>query len=514
MKIDIDKELLSSELKGSFLRFTQFFYPLLYSREYIIPNPNGREPHVITIAKALTRAARLEVPNNRLWISVPPGHGKSTSLVFWVAWTMAQNPDSKYLYISYSSSLASKHTETIKRIIQLPHYKYLFDVSIRHDSRGKEFFQTTQGGAVAAFGSTGSIVGTDAGLPGLDRLSGALILDDLHKIDEAHSETMRNAVITNYRETIQQRTRGINVPIIGIGQRVHEQDVAAYLLSGNDGYDWEHVILPAIDDAGNALYPEAFPIEMLRKKQEFDPYVFASQFQQNPIPAGGALFKPEWFVHLDEEPNIIYSFITADTAETDKSYNDATVFSFFGLYEIESFGIKSGQYGLHWIDCLETRIEPKDLKSTFLDFFQECMRYKKPPQLVAIEKKSTGGTLLSLIDEIRTVKLVDIPRTRQQGNKTKRFLDAQPYVAERKVSFPKNGRHVKMCVEHMSKITANETHRWDDIADTLTDGVRIALIEKNLVNATIEKTDYNELAKNLSISHNTIERMKRAAYKM
>ena len=42
---------------------------------------------------------------------------------------------------------------------------------------------------------------------------------------------------------------------------------------------------------------------------------------------------------MEEEPNVLYSFITADTAETSKSYNDATVFSFWGIYEIESYGV-------------------------------------------------------------------------------------------------------------------------------------------------------------------------------
>ncbi len=489
MTIDIEKERLSAELKGSLLRFCQYFYPLLFSRQFIIPEPPGREPHVITISKALTKAARLELPNHRLWISVPPGHGKSTMLVMWTAWTLAQYPDSKYLYISYSVSLASKHTETIKRLIQLPHYKYLFDVEIRHDARGKEFFQTKQGGAIAAFGSMGSIVGTDAGLPGLDRFSGALILDDLHKIDEAHSDTMRNDVITNYRETIQQRTRGINVPIVGIGQRVHEEDVAAYLLAGNDGYAWEHVVLKAIDSSGNPLYPEAFPLEMLRKKQEFDPYVFASQFQQDPIPAGGALFKPHWFSILAEEPKMLATFITADTAETSSSYNDATAFSFWGLYEIESMGQKTGQMGLHWIDAVEIRVEPKDLQEEFMSFYGDCMLHPVKPLIAAIEKKSTGVTLVSTLQNMRGLQIREVKRTKASGSKTTRFLEMQPIIAAKLVSFTEGARHKDMCVNHMSKITSNDTHKHDDLCDNAYDAIKIALIDKTLTFNTKQNSD-------------------------
>jgi len=507
-----EKEILASELRGSLLDYTCYFYPILTGRKFIVSQPIGRESHHITICRSLTQAARLEIPNHRLLINVSPGSGKSTLLAMWISWTLAQWPDSRYLYISYSKVLAAKHTETIKRIMQLAHYNYLFDVRIRHDSKAREYFQTTAGGAVAAFGSGGAITGQDAGLPALDRFTGAVIIDDAHKPDEVHSDTIRQSVIDNYRETIQQRARGIKVPYIFIGQRLHEDDLASYLIEGKDGYDWHKVILKSIDEAGNALYPEVDTLEKLRKKQETDPYVFSSQYQQDPIPAGGALFKPEWFVMLTEEPQVIFSFITADTAETSKSYNDATVFSFWGLYEIESFGIKTGQYGLHWIDTLECRIEPKDLKPTFLDFWQQCMRYKVPPQMAAIEKKSTGGTLLSLLDEIRTVKLMDIPRTRAQGDKTKRFLDVQPYIAERRISFPDNGRHVKMCLEHMSKITANETHRWDDIADTAADAIRIALIDKTIVYSQLHASDYKKIAQNLSINQNQINRLRRNAY--
>jgi predicted phage terminase large subunit-like protein len=510
--INADKEQLASELRSSLLEFIIFFYPLLTGRKFIISQPVGRESHHITICRALTQGARLEIPNHRLMINVSPGSGKSTMLAMFVAWTLAKYPDSRYLYISYSKVLAAKHTETIKRILQLPHYQYLFDVSIRHDSRAREYFQTISGGAIAAFGSGGAITGQDAGLPGLPRFSGAVIIDDAHKPDEVHSDTIRLSVIDNYRETIQQRCRGINVPIIYVGQRLHEDDLCAYLIAGKDGYDWHKVIIKSLDDAGNAMYPEAQPLEMLLKKQQFDPYVFASQYQQDPIPAGGALFKPEWFVMLDDEPEIVYTFITADTAETAKSYNDATVFSFWGIYEIVSYGHKTGQYGLHWLDTIETRIEPKDLKPTFLDFWAECMRYPVKPQMVAIEKKSTGGTLLSLIDEIRPVRLLDIPRTRAQGNKTKRFLDIQPYIAEGRLSFPAFGRHVKLCMDHMAKITANETHRWDDIADTCADAIRLALIDKALINSNINVTNYTELAKNITQHTNYVERLRRKSY--
>ena len=143
-------------------------------------------------------------------------------------------------------------------------------------------------------------------------------------------------------------------------------------------------------------------------------------------------------------------------------------------------GRKTGEYGLHWIDCMEIRIEPKDLRDTFLDFWQDCMIHKKPPLMAAIEKKSTGVTLLSVIKEMRGIQVRDIERNRASGSKTTRFLACQPHVAARKISFTEGARHVDMCIKHMTKITANDTHRHDDIADTLADAVKIALIDKTI----------------------------------
>jgi len=54
-----------------------------------------------------------------------------------------------------------------------------------------------------------------------------LLWDDMHKPDEVHSDTMRQSVIDNYSETILQRPRGPNAPMIFIGQRLHEADLPA-----------------------------------------------------------------------------------------------------------------------------------------------------------------------------------------------------------------------------------------------------------------------------------------------
>ena len=64
----------------------------------------------------------------------------------------------------------------------------------------------------------------------------------------------------------------------------------------------------------------------------------------------------------------------------------------------------------------------------------------------------------------------------------------------------------------MSKITANETHRWDDIADTAADAVKIALIDKTIISSHVNAVDYSSVAKSLASNSNKINRLKQSAY--
>lgn len=477
----IDEKTLELRLKfhNSFLLFARTFYELVEGREFVVPHPKGRESHVITIAKMLTKVKNLETL--RGIINLPPGHFKSTLACLFIAWTMGMYPDCRWLYISYSFELATKCTYFIRRIMSSQFYKDVFDVHIANDSKAKDDFQTTQGGRVKAFGSKGSITGFDAGLPGVDRISGGFIYDDAHKMDEVHSDTIRQSVIDNYVNTVQSRVRSAKVPGLFIGQRGHEEDLAAYLINGMDGQNWESVILKSLDENRSPLYPESFPIEMLEAMERTSPYMFASQHQQDPQPAGGAIFKKDWFVLLEENPEMLCSFITVDTAETSKTHNDATVFSFWGYYEIKDLTRSSGMHGLHSIDSRELRIEPHQLENEFMEFYADCMMFPVKPYLCAMEKKSTGVTLVSILKErLRGIVVKPIERTAESGSKTKRFLDCQESVAKRLISFPSYGKHTARCIEHMGKITANNTHAHDDFADTMADAIDMAFLKKTL----------------------------------
>ena len=89
---------------------------------------------------------------------------------------------------------------------------------------------------------------------------------------------------------------------------------------------------------------------------------------------------------------------------------------------------------------------------------------------------------------MRGLQIREVKRTKASGSKTERFLEMQPIIASKLVSLTEGAKHVEPCVKHMIKITANDTHRHDDIADTLYDAIKIALIDKTLVLNTKQDT--------------------------
>ena len=485
--------ITKAALLDDLLTFTQAFYKLRTSRDFKITWPINRESHYITIANALYRVFSGKC--NKLIINVPPRYGKTSLLMNWVAWTLARYPDSNYLYISVSHDLATRATAEIRNIITSPYYRQMFHVELKEDSQAKDSFDTRQGGSIQAIGAGGTIVGKGGGLRGCDRFGGALIIDDVHKPDEATSDVIRLGIIDWFYNTLlSRRNDGERTPIVYIGQRVHEDDLAAHLIEQGG---WETVILPAIDASGNALCPELHNVNELRKMQELQQYVFAAQFQQNPTPAGGGLFKVNNFPILEKDPEIIKTFVTVDCAETTKTYNDATVFSLWGLYKIEYFGQPTNLYGLHWLHCVELFIEPKDLKAEFMEFYGASAKAGMLPSFIAIEKKSTGTTLVSILNDIQGLNVIAIERTIQSLPKNDRFICIQPYIAQKLVTLPYGAKHTKQCIDHMSKITANGSERRNDIADTCFDACRVTFIDKTAVSFIVNNVNSKEQAKSI-----------------
>jgi predicted phage terminase large subunit-like protein len=125
-------------------------------------------------------------------------------------------------------------------------------------------------------------------------VSNCIIIDDPHKADEARSDVMRQNVIDWFQTTMESRTNSPDTPIIVIMQRLHERDLAGWLIDGGNGEEWESLVLPALtDDDTTALWPAKHDVAALLRMQEASPYTFAGQYGQRPAPLAGGIIKPD-----------------------------------------------------------------------------------------------------------------------------------------------------------------------------------------------------------------------------
>src|SRR5581483_1394799 len=210
-----------------------------------------------------------------------------------VAWSLGKVPDAEFIYTSYSGRLAAGNSWQTRELVAHPAYQEVFPaVELRQDSQARDEWRTTAGGCVYAAGAGGTLTGYGAGKmrPGF---GGALILDDIHKADEARSDVIREGVLEWFQNTLESRKNSPETPIIVIMQRLHEHDLAGWLLDGGNGEQWESLILPAIPEDGTALWPEKHTLATLQQMQAAAPYTFSGQYQQRPTPPEGGIFKPD-----------------------------------------------------------------------------------------------------------------------------------------------------------------------------------------------------------------------------
>lgn len=178
--------------------------------------------------------------------------------------------------------------------------------------------------------------------------------DDIHNIKDGESEPIRSETVRWVKEGMSNRLNDMSEDvIIGIGQRVHEQDASAAMLE--DG-DYEHLCIPMRYDPsrhcrtsigwedprseyGELAWPERFPETVVKKlERTLGPYAFAAQYQQAPEPRGGGILKRDWWgayeLPLGAPFRHAFEFIVAslDPAYTAKEENDPSGFTVWGVY--------------------------------------------------------------------------------------------------------------------------------------------------------------------------------------
>lgn len=458
------------------LAFTRFFF------EQRTGAPFHVGPHHRVIGQAID--AVLDGRITRLLVNVPPGYTKTEEVVIaLISRGLAKNPRAKFIHASFNGELVNENSMAVKDTIATPAYRAMWGLEIREDADAKGLWKTTVGGGMLAKPSGGPITGFRAGLmePGF---TGALIIDDPLKPADALSEKVRSGINDQWHTTFKSRLADEQVPVIVIMQRLHKDDFSGFLLTGGAGVTWHHLWLPVeIDNSreypvewthgvpiehglpDGPLWPAKHSAEQINILRH-GTYVFAAQYDQAPVAAGGAMFRDD---HLSrrwrELPNMHWRRIYVDTAQKTDQRHDWTVMQCWGAG-------KDGRAYL--IDQVREKVESPGLEPMALAFWNKHRDIKLwPPHLfgtcrgLSVEDKVSGT---GLIQSLRK-KLIPVTAVQREKDKFTRGQDALPHFAVGSVVLPAEAPWLDGLVAEVKSFDGLGSGGHDDQVDPMLDAV-------------------------------------------
>lgn len=382
--------------------------------------------HIDLMAEYLEACRRREI--KRLLINLPPRMLKSiVTSIAWPAWLLGHNASEKIIASSYAESLALKHSVDCRLVVQSEWYKKLFPlVQLAHDQNEKGKFQTT---------ARGHRLATSVGSSPLGEGGDFLIFDDPLNPLQAATKSQRDKANEWYEQSFSTRLDDkINGVIVGVMQRLDADDLTGHLLARGG---WEHLKIPAIAptrvvidfgrvhivrEIGDVMHAEREPLEILeRQKIDMGSMAFAGQYQQEPAPLEGGIYKAVWFKRYEKRQEVYSQIVQSwDTASKAGELNDPSVCT--------TWGIRPD--GADLLHVLVARLEYPELKARAIQHAE-----LHAADAILIEDKSSGQALLQDLQRETKLPVIAITPT---ADKITRASATSSMVEAGRVSLPIN----------------------------------------------------------------------------
>lgn len=266
-------------------------------------------PHLAPLVRLFERAMAGE--QVRAVVNVPPRHGKTELCLHGIAWCLAHNPALRVGYLSATAAMARKKSLRAKKLTAQA------GIKLARDSASKSDWRTTshEGGCWAA-GVDGQINGEGFDLA---------FCDDPHKgRSEAESQVLRDKTYDWFKADVLNRMSP-DGSIFVVHTRWHPDDLAGRLIAEG----WEHVILPGINERGEALWPELWPLDrMLQKQRDHggpNGYEWRALFMGDPLPSGTTIFQGAHFYEAVPPLGLARIWIGIDFAYSTRTRADHSV---------------------------------------------------------------------------------------------------------------------------------------------------------------------------------------------
>lgn len=459
---------------------------------------------------------------DRVIITIPPRHSKTQLMsIALPLYSFCHNANSHNIITSYAEDVVLESSGYIRAVMLDPLFQRIFpSVRIDPNKRSLERWGTTKAGVMHAVPTGGKLTGKGAGLL-VANYAGSFVVDDVIKPKDAYSDTVRAEINDRFDNTFMSRLANdgciqdaegnqidcARTPMVIIMQRVHDQDLVGHILRGGSSDKYHYLNIPAIiepevggeawytkllnkqgythaipilydlkrGEGESALWPSRKSLASLLAMKQSNPYTYYSQYAGDPSAQGIGLVQEEWWQEYDEESfdrkRVIRSFITADTASTEKEYSDYSVLIHWGV-------TKEGD--VYALDIMLGKFEIPKLKEEVIAFWKKCCKLDMRwpcciPRAVYMEDKSAGQFLNQQFIKDGTVRVQPVPRDGTNvNNKVTRFMNTITYWAQKRFYFPANHEHTPHCKRELLGFTSMGSGTGhDDVVDNVSDLVAV-----------------------------------------
>lgn len=263
----------------------------------------------------------------RLGISLPPGVGKTTLVIFYLTWVMGKNPLMPNLYSGYADKLCRGTFDGILSIMKDPEYCYneIFpDSPISTTNAKDESIDLVKPQRFKTFTARS----LDAGLTGATRCENILVLDDaVSGIEEAMNLDRLDSLWMKVTNDLFSRAKE-SCRYLLIGTRWSCHDVLGRMEERYaDDPQSKFIRIPALDINGNSNFEYKHDVGFSRAyfenmRDNMDDVSWRAIYQQEPIEREGLLYQKDELHRFFELPKTKPDAIVAvcDSKNQGKDY--------------------------------------------------------------------------------------------------------------------------------------------------------------------------------------------------
>lgn len=400
-----------------------------------------------------------------LIINCPPRLLKTNLVsVAWPAWEWIRTPAQKWLYASYSWTLAEDASIKCRQLLRSEWYRARWGdrFALSDDRDKKDHFSNDRGGERIITSPDSTTTGRGAS---------RLCLDDINSTRD-QSDVVLDSTLQFLRQVLPTRMNDPRTSsIVNVQQRTHERDATGYYKS-NERDGWVHLCLPNefevkrrcvtvvlpstapkkwVDPRvteGELLFPKRLDQkETGRLRRSLGEYAAAGQLQQRPAPAEGGIIKTKWFLPWKEpkRPECKWIVNSWDTALSEKKKAAYSACHTYGVFKNAK-----GMFDLILLARYRARVEYPELRKVAqmiaLDYMNDDLlrpipldkqNRKNKADLILIEDKTSGKSLISDLARINVRAYPFNPD--RYGDKLQRVRLVTPHLEAGVVHVPYRG---------------------------------------------------------------------------